>query len=108
MSINPASGQITWQTSEIHGPGNYTVTVRATDNGSPQRASTMSFSITIREVNQAPVVASIPDITIDEGVLYSFQVQATDSDFPAQPLIFALQDTPGVGSVPGTAVDPSS
>lgn len=104
MSINPASGQITWQTSETHGPGNYPVSVRATDNGSPQRASTMTFSITVREVNQPPVIAVIPDVTIDEGAPYSFQVQATDGDFPAQPLTFVLQDTPF--GVPGTAIDP--
>jgi regulation of enolase protein 1 (concanavalin A-like superfamily) len=102
-----STGQISWQTSEVHGPGAYPVTVRATDNGSPARSATMSFQITVQEVNLPPSITSMPDFTIDEGVPFSFQVQAVDPDFPAQPLSFGLYEIVDIGGPPaGSQIDP--
>ena len=50
-----ASGNYSWVTSEADGPGVYTVVLRVTDDGSPNLWDTVSFDITVAEVNVAPV-----------------------------------------------------
>jgi regulation of enolase protein 1 (concanavalin A-like superfamily) len=89
--INPSTGQLTWSTTENHGPGIHTLSVRVTDNGTPQRSATMTFRVNVREVNQPPVITAIPDVTIDEGSLLSFAAQANDADLPSQLIQFALE-----------------
>src|SRR5262249_52139892 len=54
-TINAGTGAFSWTPSEAQGPGSYTVTVRATDNGSPPLSDSKSLTITVNEVNQAPV-----------------------------------------------------
>lgn len=49
-SINSTTGLFSWTPNESQGPGNYTLTVRVADNGSPSLNSTSNFSITVREV----------------------------------------------------------
>lgn len=90
-NINATSGQITWPTTEIHGPGIHSISVRVTDNGTPQRAATMTFRVNVREVNQPPVITAIPDVTIDEGSTLTFTAEVTDADLPAQSIQFAVE-----------------
>jgi hypothetical protein len=104
MTINENSGQISWQTTEASGPGVYTITVRVTDSGTPQRASTTSFRLNVREINQAPVLAEIQNMTVDEGSLLLFTVQASDADFPVQSLTYALEP----GAPGGVTLDAQS
>ncbi|MDB6028121.1 MAG: hypothetical protein JWM68_4344, partial [Verrucomicrobiales bacterium] len=68
MSINAGSGAITWTTTEAHGPGVYTVTARATDNGSPSLSSTATFNVTVNEVNIAPVLTLNTTLTNTDGI----------------------------------------
>ena len=58
MTINASSGAIAWTTTEANGPGTYTVTVRAKDNGTPLLNSARTFTVTVNEVNTAPVVTA--------------------------------------------------
>src|SRR5207249_4935884 len=55
MTIDSSSGAISWTPTEAQGPSTNTVTVRVTDNGSPVLSDTKSFTVTVREVNSAPV-----------------------------------------------------
>ncbi len=56
MTINAASGAISWTPSESQGPDVVQVTVRATDSGSPALSSSRTFDVTVNEGNVAPVL----------------------------------------------------
>jgi hypothetical protein len=91
--INPTTGVFTWTPTEAQGPGIYTFTAIVTDNGTPALSDTKPVSITVNEVNQAPVLAPIPNQTVNEGSLLTFKASATDSDIPAQTLTYSLTGT---------------
>ena len=58
-------------------------------------SSTATVSITVNPVNDAPVLIGVPDTaTIEELATYSFTATATDSDLPADTLIFSIVDAP--------------
>jgi len=44
--------------------------------------------------NAAPLLAAVPDMTVDEGVPLAINLSATDSDLPAQALTFGLVSGP--------------
>ena len=98
-SIDANSGEFSWTPSELQGPASYPVTVRVSDNGDPEMEDTKTFTITVDEVNVAPVVNSIADRTVDPGQLVSASISATDADLPAQTLSYALVSGPAGASV---------
>jgi hypothetical protein len=100
-SINPASGVFTWIPNEGQGPGTNTVTIRVTDNGSPPLNDFETITITVGEVNAAPVLPVIGNKTVVEGSLLSFTVTATDADTPGQTLVYSLD----AGAPAGASVD---
>jgi hypothetical protein len=61
-----------------------------TDDGTPNMGDMVSFVVTVNEVNEAPVLDSIGDRSVDEGSELSFTVPATDADLPANNLTFSL------------------
>src|SRR3989442_10957172 len=56
-TIGAGTGAFSWTPSEAQGPGTYPVTIVATDNGSPAMNGTAAITITVNEVNSAPVRA---------------------------------------------------
>jgi hypothetical protein len=91
MSIDSASGELTWITGEAHGPATYNISVQAQDSGSPRLVSTRSFHVTVLETNSPPVLPAIPSaITVVEGVPIIIDASATDSDLPGNPLRYSL------------------
>ncbi len=50
----------------------------------------VSFDITVTEVNTAPTLAAIGNQTVDEGATLSFTASATDDDVPADTLTYSL------------------
>jgi hypothetical protein len=103
MSIDPATGQITWLTREADGPGSYAVTVRVFDNGSPAKSDSKSFNVVVREVNTAPVLTVPTNQVVDEETTLVVTNVATDSDLPANPLTFALVSPPD-----GATINPTN
>ena len=104
-SIDPASGVFNWTPGEGQGPGSYNLTIRVTDNGTPSLYDEEAITITVNEVNTAPVLAAIGNRSIDEGQLLTFTATATDSDVPANALTFSLWNAPlGAGIDPATGV----
>ena len=89
-----ANGVLTWTPNETQGPAAYLVTVRATDNGVPPASSTMSFGVVVTEVNSAPVMPDIPSQTNHLGHTFAFAANATDPDWPPNPLTYALLGAP--------------
>ncbi len=103
-AIDPVSGVFTWTPTEAQGPGSYPVVVRVTDNGTPLADAAEIFTITVNEVNTAPVLTSVGDKKVTEGTLLSFTNSATDADIPLQTLTYSL----GAGAPPGAELDPAT
>jgi len=68
------------------------------DGGGGQRnaqlSATNSFTVTVNEVNVAPVLTLPPNTNIAAQVSWSAMATATDSDIPANPLTFGLVSGP--------------
>ncbi len=98
-SINASTGVFNWTPSESQGPGSYNLTVRVTDNGTPNLYDEEAITITVNEVNTAPVLAAIGNKSVNEGHLLTFTASATDSDVPANTLTFSLLNAPAGASI---------
>src|SRR4029077_5446294 len=85
---------ITWTPSEAQGPGTYTIRTVATDNGSPPKSVTNSFTVTVNEVNTAPVLPSPTNRTVNELTLMTVVDTATDADLPANTLTYSFLSAP--------------
>lgn len=94
MTIDPTTGAITWTPSESQGPSINTITVVATDDGSPPLSATNSFSVTVNEVNSAPILPLQLDRTINELSALTITNTAADSDIPENSLIYSLVNPP--------------
>ncbi len=100
-TIDAGTGAFSWTPAEIQGPGTYPVTIRATDNGSPSLSGTAAITITVNEVNVAPVLAAIGNKTVNELATLAFTATATDADLPANGLSFSLD----AGAPAGAAIN---
>ena len=54
-----------------------------TDNGTPSLDDSETITVTVNEVNVAPVLAAIGNQSVDERSLLTFTATATDADLPA-------------------------
>lgn len=88
-SIDPDTGLFQWTPNKQQGGGTFPITVRVTDNGDPALSTTNSFTVTVNEVNTAPVLTLPPNTNINEVVLFTANATATDADLPANSLTFA-------------------
>src|SRR5262249_13313283 len=77
-----SSGIISWTPSETQGPGTYSLTTVVTDNGTPNRRATNSFTVTVAEVNSAPVLLAQTARTLTELTQLRVTNSATDPDVP--------------------------
>jgi hypothetical protein len=91
-SINP-QGTVTWVTDEADGPASFNATVSVSDG---VVTTEQQVAITVAEVNVAPSIEPIADQSVDEGTPFSYQVEVSDPDLPANPLSFSL-DNPSLG-----------
>ena len=99
-SVEPNSGVFSWTPSEGQGPGTYAITIRVTDDGSPNLNDFETIEVTVGDVNKAPVLASIGNKSVDEGSLLTFTGGGTDPDMPQNALTFSLgQDAPAGASI---------
>src|SRR5437773_9225305 len=57
-TIGASSGAFSWTPTEAQGPASTPITVRVTDNGSPALSSFETITVTVNEVNSAPVVTN--------------------------------------------------
>jgi autotransporter-associated beta strand protein len=103
MTIDSGTGAISWTPAEADGPGIYTVKVVATDNGTPALSTTNSFTVTVNEVNSAPLLTVPSNQTVNEQTLLSVSASASDSDIPANTLTFSLPSAPAA-----MAIDPNT
>ncbi len=102
-SVNAATGLFNWTPTEAQGPGTYVFTVQVTDDGTPPLSDARSFSISVTEVNTAPVLVPISDKVIVPGETLVVVAIAGDVDVPRQTLTYELRSGP-----PGVTMDPVS
>ncbi len=101
-NIDPVTGEFSWTPTESQGPGSYTFQVCVYD-GSLKVCETVT--VTILEVNVAPVLNTIGDKTIDEETLLTFTASASDVDIPSNVFTFSLTgDVPAGASITGGGV----
>ena len=86
MSIT-AGGDFSWTPSETQGGLTPSVTITVSD-GTVTDSETVT--ITVADINEAPVLGSIGDRSVDELSTLAFTATATDSDLPADTLTFSL------------------
>ncbi len=100
-----ANGLITWTPSEEQGPMTAQITVRVTDNGTPNLSVARAFQVAVREINTPPELTLPPPQVVDEESLFSLTVSATDSDIPGNDLTFELVSGPtGLSVAPDGAI----
>lgn len=101
LALDETTGVLTWTPTEAQGPGSYPLVVKVTEQTAQQLSSQRTFSVTVNEANQAPVLQALGDFTVSEGNRVAFVATAADADLPAQTLTYAL-----VGDVPaGATID---
>lgn len=88
--VDPASGVFTWVPGEDQGSGAYTITLRVTDNGSPPLDDRKKFTVTVNEINSAPMLAQPGNEVIYARELLTFTNRASDDDLPANNLQFSF------------------
>jgi alpha-tubulin suppressor-like RCC1 family protein len=96
--IDPVTGVFSWTPTEAQGPGTYSITVVASDG---ELTDSETITITVAEVNTAPVLGAIGNKSVDELDELTFIASATDADVPANTLIYSL----GAGAPAGAAID---
>ncbi|MCX2983457.1 hypothetical protein EYC98_21590, partial [Halieaceae bacterium IMCC14734] len=100
-AIDPQTGVFSWTPTEAQGPGSYDITVRVTDDGAPALDDTRTFTITVTEVNGAPLLVAIGNVYVDQQSILTFAATATDADQPANGLTFSLD----AGAPDGATID---
>ncbi|OUR88395.1 hypothetical protein A9Q81_23950, partial [Gammaproteobacteria bacterium 42_54_T18] len=76
MSVNPLSGVVAWEPN-FTSSGAELVIVNVTDG---QQSVQQSYTITINNTNQAPVINSAPITSATENMVYQYTVVASDAD----------------------------
>ena len=78
-----AGGVVSWTPTEGQGPSVNTVVVRVTDNGVPPLSGTNQFTVTVAEVNRAPVLGAVTAGAVEEMKGWTQALVAEDADQPA-------------------------
>ncbi len=82
--------------------GDYPIEVVALDNGTPQLSDTARFILSVDNINEAPVIAAIPDQQMSEGETLDVVVTATDPDPGGQQIVISTHDLPPFGTFTNT------
>jgi hypothetical protein len=92
-AITPA-GAFSWTPTEPQGPGSYTFTVVATDNGLPAATDEETITVTIDEVNLSPSLTPVGPQTVLVGQPLALSLVGSDPDLPAQTLAYSVKQGP--------------
>lgn len=94
-SIAPA-GVFSWTPTEAQGSESYTFDVVVSDGS---LTDSERITVTVNEVNVAPVLSAIGNRTVSAQTTLSFAASATDADLPAQTLTYSLIGAPAGASI---------
>jgi hypothetical protein len=104
-TFDEQTGEFNWTPTESQN-GQYEVVFTATDDGLPPLSDSETITITVNEVNDAPILDPVGDKQVDELTALSFTVTASDiNDDPANNLTLSIAGLPaGADFDPGTGV----
>lgn len=100
-TVNPNTGQITWQTSPLFGGTTNPISVIVSDNSQPPLTATGTVSIVLLQVQYPPVLAPISNQTVYEAQILTVTNSAIDDNVPPRPLTFSL----GTGAPTNATID---
>jgi Ca2+-binding RTX toxin-like protein len=100
-SIDGATGAFSWTPTEAQGPDSYTFTVQVCDDGTPILCDEETITVTVHEVNVAPI-ANSQSVATEEDTPVSILLSGSDADIPANTLTFAVVTGPTFGTLSGT------
>ena len=92
-AVSP-NGEFTWTPSEAQGPGTFPIALRVHDNGIPSMSATQAFTVTVFEVNNAPVLTPFTNQVVNETATLKLAGIASDPDGSEQTLTFSLDSGP--------------
>ena len=99
-SIDAESGVFAWTPNEAQGPGTYTFGITVTDAGTPRLSDVRMVTITVTELNQAPVAFDDSARTDeDRPVIVDVLANDRDPDAPANILRIGSVTQPSQGVV---------
>ena len=98
-TINPLTGEFSWTTTESDGGTTPSFDVIVSD-GTTTASETVT--VTVIDLNEAPVLAPIGDQTASEGSLLTFTASASDVDVSADTLTFSLSGAPAGALIDGS------
>jgi hypothetical protein len=108
VTIASTTGRFTWTPTEAQGPGVYTFDVVVSDSATPSLSDRETITVTVADVNRAPMLTAIGNKIVNEGEPLMFTATASDADVPPNTLTFSLANGTG-GQVPaGAAIDPAT
>ena len=96
-----SGGRFVWFPTESQGPSTNRIVVAVSDGFAQV---THEFVLTITEVNQLPVWGALTNALIDVDEPYAQRLVVSDSDLPAQPLVYRLVSGPRGAFVSGGMV----
>jgi uncharacterized repeat protein (TIGR01451 family) len=90
-NVDPKTGILTWVPTESQGPGTNFLQIIVWDDGFPGLSATQTFAVIVLESNMPPSLSAIASHTVHAGATLFITNSATDSDFPSNTLVFALE-----------------
>ncbi|MDH4185892.1 MAG: putative Ig domain-containing protein [Nitrospira sp.] len=90
-TFDAVTREFVWTPTEAQGPGSYNVTFSVTDG---LLTTSETITITVNEVNIAPVLAPIGNKTVNEETELRFTISGSDVDDPVQTLVYSATGLP--------------
>lgn len=99
-----SAGVFSWTPTEAQGADIFTFTIKVCDNAATPLCDEEEISVTVNEVNRAPVLDSIGDKAVVKPAQLTFTAAASDADLPANTLTFSLVAAPTGASITNAGV----
>jgi hypothetical protein len=91
-SFDPATRTFSWTPDYSQAGAHTGIVFTVTDDGEPPESDSETITITVDNVNRAPVLGAIGDKAVDEGHALSFTLSASDED--AEALTYGASNLP--------------
>ncbi|WP_395373922.1 Ig-like domain-containing protein [Marinicella sp. W31] len=94
-----SNGMFSFTPTEAQGGGDYIFDVIVTDDGMGTLSDSETITVTVNEVNTAPILTTIGNQSVDELESLIFPVTALDEDEPENTLTYSLSGEPTGASI---------
>ena len=100
-AFDPGKREFDWTPDYDQAGAHAGIVFTVTDDGTPSRDDSETITITVGNVNRAPVLGAVGEKTVNEGTTLAFTVSATDDD--GDTLTYSASNLPA-----GAAFDPAT